>query len=223
VYIKDMPAKNALKIYSDNSYYHIYNRGVNRASIFLDDQDYKTFLSFLKIYLSFPLQGESLKIAPSRKLKNYFGQVKLLAYCLMPNHFHLLINQNDSKSINFFMRSLATKYVRYFNKRHRRIGPVFQGVYKAVLVETERQFLYLTKYIHRNPLDILPTRRVLEGYKYSSYPNYLQKFSQSWVDTEDILSYFSKTNAGQSYQNFVEETDESDLLPIKDLALDLDF
>ena len=120
------------------------------------------------------------------------------------------------------MRSLITKYAIYFNKKYKRVGPVFQGNYKAVMVKTENQFIYLSKYIHRNPLP-LPTRLDLVGYKYSSYGNYLGKFSQAWVDKSEILSYFSKLNPEESYQKFVEEIDERDLILIKDEMLDFEF
>lgn len=210
-----MPSKNTLKSYVEKSYYHIYNRGVNKERIFLDEQDYKTFLSYLKFYLSLPdLRGVSsqVKVAPSKQLNNYADQVKLNAYCLLPNHFHLLIWQNEFDRINFFMRSLATKYSRYFNRKYDRVGPVFQSVYKAVLVESEDQLLYLSKYIHRNPLDILPARRLLVGYKYSSYPNYLRLFSQAWVEPLDFIN--------STYKSFVEETDERDLPTIKSVLIE---
>ncbi|MDZ4229100.1 MAG: transposase [Patescibacteria group bacterium] len=217
-----MPAKNIVKEFAPESYYHIYNRGVAKQKIFLDDQDYKTFLSYLKLYLILSnLQGPTLKVSPSRQLKNYFDQVKLLAYCLLPNHFHLFVFQKELNNITDFMRSLATKYSIYFNKKYRRVGPVFQGNYKAVMVKTENQFIYLSKYIHRNPLP-LPTRLDLEGYKYSSYQNYLGKFTQTWLDKSEILSYFSKQNPQKSYQQFVEEIDERDLLMIKDILLDFE-
>ena len=210
-----MPSKNALKKYIEKSYYHIYNRGVNKERIFLDAQDYKTFLSYLKLYLSIAdLRGESsqVKISPSKQLKNYVGEIKLVAYCLLPNHFHLLVWQKEFDRINFFMRSLATKYARYFNRKYKRIGPVFQGVYKAVLVESEEQLLYLTKYIHRNPIEILPARTLLAGYKYSSYGNYLGLFNQTWVKSLDFIN--------KSYKSFVEESDERDLLSIKSVLIE---
>ena len=221
VYYEIMPAKNALKTYVENSYYHLYNRGVNKGIIFVDEEDYKTFLFYLKIYLSpINLQGESLKVAPSHTLKNYSERVKLHAYCLMPNHFHLLVFQKNPEDINFFMRSLASKYSMYFNHKHKRVGPLFQGVYKGVLIDSEEQLLYLTKYIHRNPLGILPSGRVLEGYKYSSYGNYLNLFNQDWVNKEDILGLFSKTEGAESYKTFVEETDERDLPTIKSVLIE---
>lgn len=218
-----MPAKNSLKEYSPDSYYHVYNRGVAKQNIFLDDQDYKTFLSYFKLYLTLPdLQGQSLQVSPSKKLKNYSQELKLLAYCLMPNHFHLFVFQKETNSMANFLRSLATKYSMYFNRKYKRVGHVFQGRYKAVMVTNESQFIYLSKYIHRNPLNTLPAGTVLAGYKYSSYPNYLGRFHQDWVDMNDILSYFSKQRQAESYRKFVEEIDERDLLMIKDQLLDFD-
>ena len=218
-----MPAKNSLKDYAPDSYYHVYNRGVAKQDIFLDEQDYKTFLSYLKLYLvPIDLQGQSLKVSPSRQLKNYSQELKLLAYCLMPNHFHLFVFQREDNSMADFLRSLGTKYSMYFNKKYKRVGHVFQGRYKAVMVTNENQFIYLSKYIHRNPLDIVPTVTVLGGYKYSSYQNYLGKFRQDWVDKSEILSYFSKLSVEESYQQFVEEIDERDLLMIKNSMLDFD-
>lgn len=213
-----MPSKNIIKEYVDEAYYHLYNRGVAKQDIFQDEQDYKTFLSYLKIYLS--KIDESKKTAPTRKLKNFFEELTLLAYCLMPNHFHMLVWQKDQMTMANFMRSIATKYSRYFNKKYHRVGPVFQSRYKAVLITGENQFIYLSKYIHRNPL---PTRTDLVGYKYSSYKNYLGLINQTWVDKSEILSYFSKLNREESYKEFVEEIDERDLLLIKDIMLDFDY
>ena len=215
-----MPAKNSLKEYHENGYYHLYNRGVNKGLIFSDEQDYKTFLYYLKLYLcSEKLQVEYLKLYPSRKLKNYCDRLKLLAYCLMPNHFHLLVWQKDQDAINYFMRSLTVKYAMYFNKKYKRIGPLFQGVYKAVLVENEPQLIYLSKYIHRNPLK-LTTSRVPEVYPYSSYQNYLGMFDQEWVSRGEILDLFSKSKFSSSYKAFVEETDERDLFMVKNVVIE---
>lgn len=220
-----MPSKNAIKEYEAGAYYHIYNRGVEKRLIFLDDQDYKTFLSYLKFYLTDPdLQGDSSQVAisPSKKLKNYQKEINLLCYCLMPNHFHLLIHQNSETAINYFMRSLSTKYVRYFNTRYKRVGHLFQDTYKAVKIEAENQWVHLSKYIHRNPQEILAceeTPRRLSEYKYSSYPNYLGQFHQSWVHPEEILANFD-SNSNNSYQNFVEES--LDITPIYFSAIDYD-
>lgn len=214
-----MPAKNSIKEYAPESYYHLYNRGVAKLPVFEDEQDYKVFLSYLKTYLS-PVVKNTL-IFPSRQLKNYHDQVKLLAYSLMPNHFHLLLWQKEIDSLSVFMHSLLTKYSMYFNKKYKRVGPIFQGKLKGVAVQTEEQFIYLSKYIHRNPVN-LTSGPGLEVYPYSSYRNYLGIIHQNWLDTSEILSYFSKSKVTNSYQSFVEELDERDLLTIKDVILDFD-
>ena len=221
-----MPSKNAIKEYESQAYYHIYNRGVAKRTIFKDAKDYKTFLSYLQFYLTDPdLRGDSSQgqfpPPPSKKLKNYNKEVELIAYCLMPNHFHLFVRQYSDTAINYFMRSLCTKYVRYFNTRYSRVGHLFQDTYKAVKVKNEEQWVYLSKYIHRNPLNLPPCeetpRRLLE-YKYSSYPNYLGMFSQNWLHPEEILGHFH--NDRQSYQKFVEERD--DVTPLYSVAIDYD-
>lgn len=214
-----MPAKNVVKEYKANSFYHVYNRGAAKQKIYRDQEDYKTFLGYLKFYLTeFNLQGSTLqvKVAPSKVLNNHAATVKMHGYCLMPNHFHLIIYQEKVDSMNRFMRSLATKYAMYFNLKHKRVGTLFETTYKAVRVETEDQLIYLSKYVHRNPVKLLPAGLNLAGFKYSSYGNYLRLFEQKWVKTDEILSYFKE----KSYQRFVEDEDENDLKVIKDISLD---
>ena len=155
-----MPAKNSEKLYMSNGYYHIYNRGVEKRKIFLSDMDYGVFLSYLKEYLlpkdtktlltilgnqesSLQDKHEATKLL---RMNNFYGDITLIAYCLMPNHFHFLIHQNTSNAIDTFMNSMATRYTMYFNKKDKRVGPLYQSVYKAVLVRTDEQLLQLTKY-----------------------------------------------------------------------------
>ena len=212
-----MPAKNTVRVYQENCYYHLYNRGVAKQAIFIDIEDYKTFLGYLKIYLT-SLRGLTLQVAPTKRLKNFTEQVDLLGYCLMPNHFHLIVFQRGLNDISNFMKSLGVKYTMYFNKKYKRVGPIFQGTYKAVEVSSESQLLYLSKYIHRNPAGFNPAG--WKEYKYSSYGNYLRLFSQAWVKTDLMLSYFSKTKLNNSYKSFVEETDERDLPMVKSLVIE---
>lgn len=174
-----MPAKNSLKIYTPGGYYHIYNRGVEKRSVFQDKQDYEVFLSYLKTYLlpkdenslreklSDPTIGcrEKDKILRLIRLNNFADEITLLAYCLMPNHFHLLIKQRSNIAIDRFMNSLSTRYTMYFNRKNNRVGSLYQDVYKAVLVQSDEQLLYLTKYIHRNPIHNLTTQGTQEARK----------------------------------------------------------
>lgn len=220
-----MPAKNAIKQYSENGYYHLYNRGVEKRLIFQDQQDYSVFLSYLKEYL-LPKNEKELherlsdpaisprerdKILKILRLNNFSNDIILLAYCLMPNHFHFFVKQKSPKTIDKFTNSLCTRYTMYFNKKYDRVGSLYQGVYKAVLIENEAQFLNLSRYIHKQAIRID---------KPSSYKEYLGLRKTEWVKPEEILSYFSKSNPSLSYENFVKEDDDYEML--KNLTLEED-
>lgn len=208
-----MPQKNVIKTYLTNGFYHLYNRGVDKRNIFEDNKDHTVFLHYLRYYLS-PKKEKENPLPRTILQKNLAGEINLLTYCLMPNHFHLLVKQKSERAIEAFLRCLATSYVIYFNKRYNRVGHLFQGTYKAVLVENEEQLLYLSRYIHRNPLghQSIPNsaslKKILESF-YSSYKDYLGGRTTSWVRPELILSYFRRTcsrtaNDLLSYQSFVE-------------------
>lgn len=217
-----MPAKNSKKTYVENGYYHIYNRGVEKRVIFLDQQDYGVFLSYLKEYL-LPKNEKKLygrlsdsEVSSKEKyrtlkllhLNNFSDEITLLSYCLMPNHFHLFLKQKSINAIDKFMNSLATRYTMYFNNKYKRVGSLYQAVYKAVLVNTEDQFLHLSRYIHKQALRNQPC----------SYPEYLGLRRTLWIKPDEILKYFSSTNPSLSYQNFVEES--QDIKDLKDLTLE---
>ena len=219
-----MPARNSIKLYIEDGYYHIYNRGVEKRLIFLDQQDYSVFLKYLSDYLlpkdeKFLRQQLSNPTLSSRekdgilrllRLNNFADEITFLAYCLMPNHFHLFIKQKSPTSIDKFMQSLSTRYTMYFNKKHKRVGSLFQAVYKAILVTHEAQFLYLTKYIHKQALR--SKGETLESIQPSSYENYTGKKESPWVKPDEVLSYFSKTNPRLSYKTFVEENDDFEII-----------
>ena len=226
-----MPGKNALKTYIENGFYHIYNRGVEKRNIFLDDQDYKVFLSYLKLYLTskdnsvieikkradLSEDQKNEKISKLMALKNYFNKIELLCYVLMPNHFHLEIRQKNRNDMEDFMRSLITKYSKYFNKRYDRVGPLFQGRYNAILITNERYLLHLGRYIHLNPQEIIVDKQNLSSYPWSSYSAYVNNLSVSWLNKNYFLSDFEK-NKGfsfHSYQGFVEGYKEETFEEIK--------
>lgn len=221
-----MPAKNSKKTYIENGYYHIYNRGVEKRLIFLDQQDYAVFLSYLKEYL-LPKNEKELyerladpNISSKEKdkalkllhLNNFSQEITLLAYCLMPNHFHFFVKQKKHSSIDSFLQSLCTRYVLYFNKKYKRVGYLFQGVYKAVLVTTEGHFLHLSRYIHKQALRLINQP--------CSYPEYAGQRKTLWIHPEEILTFFSKENSALSYENFIAESEDPYIL--KDLTLEED-
>jgi len=215
-----MPAKNTLKKYVPGGFYHIYNRGVEKRNIFLDDQDYQVFLNYLKIYLS--PKEETLKELKVREdlsdeikareileiinLNNFYNKIDVLCFILMKNHFHIELRQKEGRDIEIFMRSLSTKYGKYFNNKYERVGPLFQGRYKGILIEKEEYFLHLSRYIHINSKEIFNKKEGLISYLWSSYPAYLGKVNFNWLNKNYLLSYFKniKGFGFNSYQGFVE-------------------
>lgn len=229
-----MPHRHRIKIYIENGHYHAYNRGVDKRTIFQDDQDYRVFLHLLKYYLSpetpenHPLKSASdVDIKRPRPLQNLGDEVSLLAYCLMPNHFHLLLKQKTKDGMQNLMRRLSTSYAMYFNRRNDRVGHLFQGTYKAVLIDDEAQLLHVSRYIHLNPTQLakfLPLSP--KSYNYSSYPYYLGQKQASWIKPNPVLSHFQDSrdhpnfNKFLSYQEFVEVNEDDPKETIGQLSLE---
>lgn len=226
-----MPSRNIVKTYVAGGYYHIYNRGIEKRIIFEDEMDYKTFLKYLKealsplpdsrdLKVSFSFKGATFKGLP-RPVKNFVKDVNLIAYCLMPNHFHLLVTQNSVRDINRFMQSIITRYSMFFNKKYNRIGKLFQGHYKAVLISDENYLLHLSRYIHLNPSEYTDD---LEA-AYSSYSEYLGKRKTLWIKPEVILSFFKTVSKDfmqgiNTYKDFVERSRTNSGLILGNLTLE---
>lgn len=207
-----MPAKSIQKPDNEKVHSHIYNKGVEAKIIFNDEQDYEVFLGYLKDYLTPPADPESIKQAFTvngrlfrgvpHQPKNYFNQVELIAYCLMPNHFHLLLHQKTTGSIENFIKSLCIRYSIYFNKKYQRTGTLFGGRYKCIRIDNPSHLRLLTRYFH-------------QAGGYSSYPEYLSKRHTPWVNTNVVLSL--QKDSQSSYQDFV---DKSQLDPTEQKLLE---
>lgn len=174
--------------FAPNEYYHVYNRGIERRLIFMDSADYKRFIALIYIAnntepVHIQLQGRTLKsLLDRRRIETL---VEIIAYCLMPNHFHLLVHEKETGGISKFMQKLSTGYTMYFNTRYERSGSLFQGKFKATHIEDDRYLRYLFSYIHLNPAKLIQSdwkevgiknmERVLaylEEYPYSSFLDY---------------------------------------------------
>lgn len=221
-----MPAKNRIKIYGENSFYHVYNRGNNHQTIFHDEHDYNTFLYLFKKYLEEGFterrvtpKGEEYFVEP----KHVYEEIELLAYCLMPNHFHLLVFQKTREGMTKLLRRIITSYSNFFNHKYNLEGSPFQDIYKAVTIKTEEQLIHTSRYIHANPISITGLNGLSE-YVYSSYPAYLSINKPRWLKPERVLGSFKNK---EDYRKFVDEFVKTDLSvkreslePIKDLLLD---
>ena len=195
-----MPSRNRVKIYGEDVYYHIYNRGVNKARIYYDAEDYAVFLNLLRRYLD----ADPTKDKKGREYTSLYGQLELLAYCLMPNHFHMLIYQIDREAMTKLMRGVATSYSAYFNKKYHRKGPLFQERFKASMITSDGYLEHISRYIHLNPIDIRSPDSSYLDYAYSSIGFYLGKQAASWVRPERILS--SKDR--HKYRKFLQDYED---------------
>jgi putative transposase len=146
--------------------YHIFNRGVEKRVVFKSQLDFRRFYESLAQFntSSAVLHSRTKFIASDQKSASYVEVgprhrrkekklVSILAYTLLPNHFHLLLRQEEPGGITEFMRKIGTGYTMYFNKKHERVGPLFQGKFKSVLVARDEYFQYIPHYIHLNVLD----------------------------------------------------------------------
>ena len=184
----------------NDQFYHVYSRGVEKRTIFENRRDYSRFLKTLKYYqLAGPkprfskfIVNQSFKPQSAKKI------VEIVSYCLMPNHFHLLVKQLQDGGISEFFSKLSNSYTKYYNTKHTRVGPLLQGEFKAVLVESNEQFIHLSRYIHLNPIAALLVKD-LKDFRWSSYEEYINN-TQGICFKEEILNLFKTP---QDYQQFV--------------------
>lgn len=200
-----------------NNIYHIYNRGVEKRKLFLDDEDYFRFIHNLfefndtrpatnLYYKSYEIRSRKIEKRAPRHLL-----VKILAFCLMPNHFHLLLEPIQEKGVSFFLKKLGIGYAMYFNQKYGRIGTLFQGRFKGVLIDKEPHFIHLPFYIHLNPMDLVETDwkeqkiknylkaiKFLESYRWSSYLDYIGVKNFPSITQREFLTEFF--NGPQEYK-----------------------
>ncbi len=194
----------------NDSYYHVYNRGVNKRKIFLDSLDYQRAVDSFRFYM---YNGHHQRYSyyqrmTDHKKSEYFESlsghaIDLNAYAFMPNHFHFLICQLIDNGISNSLRLFENSYTKYFNTRHKRIGPLLQGRFKAVLVQDDSQLIHLSRYIHLNPLSsgIVKSHEELETYPWTSYPSYIHEGNSENINCKIVLEQFEN----QSYRDFVSE------------------
>lgn len=214
----------------NDAIYHVYNRGVEKRDVFTNNSDRFRFIHDLfefndqapaqNLYYKQPTL-KSYEVQPHKEeTKPRKLLVEILAFCLMPNHYHLLLKQKIDGGIIDFMQKLGTGYTMYFNKKYERVGSLFQGRFKAILVNNEAHFIFLPHYIHLNPLDlIMPQWRerkikdykkaidFLENYRWSSYRDYIGLKNFPSITSRDFLLAIFNGSAGykNSLRNWLKE------------------
>lgn len=195
-------------------HYHIYNRSVNKQVIFHDVNDYARFL-FLILYLQspvvkFPQIGRMVKQFVKNSAFDTLDvnevikkrSVELISFCIMPNHFHLLVKELEESGIAIYMQRVLTAYSKYYNTKYGQSGHVFQGPYQAVHIEDNRQLLHVSAYIHRNAREISKWFQKEHKYPWSSYQDFID--GNRWGDlllTDIVLGQFKSK---ERYWKFVQ-------------------
>ena len=179
-------------------FYHLYNRGTDKRNIFSTETDFDRFTALLylcnttepvHVYDIQKSRGRtSLELLIGTEVEQREDLVDICAYCLMPNHFHLLVYEKEEQGISRFMQKLMTGYTMYFNRMNERSGALFQGTFKATHVDEDRYLKYLISYIHLNPVKLVDPQwrkngiqdrrsaeKYLQQYRYSSYLDYCSR------------------------------------------------
>jgi len=205
-----MPTNRKL-VFANDEVYHIFNRGVEKRPTFTDKRELDRGIKALDFYrfANLPLKlSKFLVLSESDKTKfiqkvhgEYQKLVLIICYCLMPNHFHFLVKQIKENGVSTFAANFTNSYTKYFNTKHERVGPLFQGLFKAVRVESDEQLIHVSRYIHLNPVSSFLIRPdQLENYQWSSYPEYLDLSSERIADKEIVLELFPSK---EKYKQFV--------------------
>ncbi|MBU4315616.1 transposase [Patescibacteria group bacterium] len=181
--------------FQSGGFYHIYNRGVDKRTVFMNNSDYFRFMISLSILNNIDQkQIHGIRKSQFKQCQALNPYIRIHSYCLMPNHYHLLVEQVADKGVSNFMQRLGDSYTIFFNTKHDRSGHLFEGPYKVKSIEKTSALLHTSRYIHANPRKLCNTGNQWEfvkNYKWSSFQNYLDPTKRSFVETNYILEYFS--------------------------------
>lgn len=198
-----------------DEYYHIYNRGVDKRNIFIDNKDYIRFLISLNefnqpepidsLYRLAQIKKQETVASKALRLNRSALDATLLAnvvcYCLLPNHYHLILKQFTKNGISKLMQKLGQGYTMYFNNKYNRSGSLFQGTFKTSNIKSDAQLLQLSCYIHGNP-QIHKIGRA-DNWPWSSYLDFLGKRAGRLNDKKSILSQFENINGYKNLANLL--------------------
>jgi putative transposase len=206
------------QVLAEGENYHVYNRGAHKQPIFTSDEDHERFLLLLYLYNTHDhvVMRDVLSKYSAKRFKGHGfveifkhehsdkSLVDILAYALMPNHFHLVLRPKEDNGIQQFLQKVCGAYSMYFNAKYDHTGTLFQGRYHAKLVDSEPYFRYLFAYVHLNPLDLLQSdwkkagircakkaSSFLTDYRFSSFKDHMDKRPEGAILADELPDFFS--------------------------------
>ena len=210
-------------------YYHIFNRGIDGMTIFKETSNYSRFMELLSYYnhvnpnKTFSVYSKSIPSIQQKILSSLNSKkqlVEILCFCLMPNHYHLILHQSQDNGISTFLRIIQNAYAKYFNTKYKRSGPLMQSAFQVRLLDSDEKLYHVSRFVHLNPstANLVQTDQ-LQDYSMSSYPSYIGKTSLSFISTSLIQNNFHTRN---NYKKFViDQADyQKELKHIKDQIID---
>ncbi len=196
--------------FQNGNYYHIYNRGVDKRKIFMDDKDYLRFLRSIKEFNNIEISGSLYRRnylkrkgakLPVGSLAPSIALVDIVCFILLPNHYHFLIKQTMNDGVMKFFHKLGGGYTNYFNFRYNRIGSLFQGPYNSVQITTNEYLFYVSAYINGNS-EIHKIAKA-EKWTWSSYQDYLSEEKEKFCAKQIILNQFNNVKEYKKYVDIV--------------------
>lgn len=197
-------------IFANGEHYHIFNRGVDKREIFSDSKDYERFLTSMNL-LNDSREGLMIEWRDFKKcntkaslddfLKPSFRKrtelIEIVAYCLNPNHYHFILKQVSDKGIERFMHKIGISHTKHYNDKYERNGSLFQGPYKAIMIDSNEYLLHLSAYVNTN--NLIHGYSNCNDWEYSSLPDYLGKRDSGLVSKNIILDQFTNIEDYSSY------------------------
>jgi putative transposase len=199
----------AYRNFTPGEFYHLYNRGVDGRKIFLDTEDHKRFLECIKELndnTGVSLFDRHVSNQQGWEIKRGDPVVNILAYTLLPNHFHIFFYIPENGDASLFLQKVGVSFTKYFNKKYSRTGPLFSGKMKTAHVDNERYHEYITHYIHLNILDLInkkwrsgklnltaKEKKFLHSYKWTSLPSYLTHVNDDILQNDIVRELFPNT------------------------------
>lgn len=214
-------------IFENDNYYHVYNRGVDKRDVFLDDYDYVRFLTCMREFNSirqieslFKLKRTAPKALPQSALGASSDErlIDFVAYSLLSNHYHFLLRQKKEDGISKFMQKVGAGYTSYFNSKYERSGSLFQGTFKAVELKSSDKIIQLSAYVNGN--SEIHGYSKAENYRWSSYQDYLLKRSGIMCDKEVVMQNFSNKEEYRKFCDLVINETKEERTELADYLLE---